>query len=236
MFTTLVESRAVRARSTRGAVVSVLLHGTLIAAAVALTTGVVDARPESHTEKPPVWIPMPHTPPQPVPEAPRTPQPQAPTPTAPTLTIIAPTDIPNTIPPIDINTPPMPPDQIPRIGSGLPHSPFGSTNEDGALRSGSVVSENMVDRAPRIIGNAPSPRYPNALRESGVDGHVVIRFVVDTVGRAELDNVTIVEATHQLFADAVKNALGQYRFSPGAIGTRKVRTLVQVPFTFTLRP
>jgi hypothetical protein len=32
----------------------------------------------------------------------------------------------------------------------------------------------------------------------------------------------------------VKNALGYYRFSPGEVAGRKVRTMVQVPFTFAL--
>jgi len=64
----------------------------------------------------------------------------------------------------------------------------------------------------------------------------VVRFVVDTMGRAELGDVVIVEATHALFADAVKNALERYRFTPGAVEGRKVRTMVQLPFTFSLRP
>ena len=59
MFTTLVESRAVRARSTRGAVVSVVLHGTAIAAAVALTMpSRIEARPEPHA-KPLVYVAAP---------------------------------------------------------------------------------------------------------------------------------------------------------------------------------
>jgi TonB family protein len=216
--------------------VSVLLHGTLIAAAVALTVpGVVNARPRP-VETIPIWIPPRHTTPQPVADAPRTPVAHSSTSAAPICTIIAPTNIHNSLPPIDIDAQPVPTNEIISIGTGLPQTPYTSTNGDPGPTSSNVVNENMVDRAPRIIGNAPSPRYPNALRESGVDGHVVVRFVVDTAGRAELDGVTIIETTHPLFADAVKNALGLYRFSPGAIGTHKVRTLVQVPFTFTLRP
>ena len=100
---------------------------------------------------------------------------------------------------------------------------------------GGVVDVAVVERIPRMLGNAPTPRYPASLRESGISGNVVIRFVVDTLGRAELDGVVIQEATHMLFADAVKNVLGFYRFSPGEVGGRKVRTLVQVPFTFALK-
>ena len=85
----------------------------------------------------------------------------------------------------------------------------------------------MVDQVPRMIGSAAPPRYPVVLRESGVPGRVVVRFVVDTMGRAELGDVVIVEATHALFVDTVKNALERYRFTPGAVEGRKVRTMVQ---------
>jgi protein TonB len=70
------------------------------------------------------------------------------------------------------------------------------------------------------------------LRDSGTNGNVVIRFVIDTLGRAELGDVTVVESSHSLFTDAVRAALVDYRFAPGEIGGRKVRTMVQMPFNF----
>ena len=49
-----------------------------------------------------------------------------------------------------------------------------------------------------------------------------------------MDGVEIIETSHPLFAEAVKNALAFYRFSPGEVAGRKVRTMVQIPFTFSL--
>jgi protein TonB len=235
MFTTLVESRAVRPRSARGAAVSLLLHGTFIAAAVALTIpNRIDARPDLRKPPPITFITRPTV-------VPQHPDVQAPTgvhtpsaPTVPTLRIPLPDIGATTLPPIEIGGPALPPDPLIGIGRPIGGPPIGS-GRGSQLTLDGIVDVNMVDRAPSIVGNAPIPRYPNPLRESGVAGRVVTRFVVDTLGRAEMDGVSIVETSHTLFSDAVKNVLGQYRFTPGTVGGRKVRTMVQVPFTFTLR-
>ena len=144
--------------------------------------------------------------------------------------------MPLTLPPIDLSGPVLPPDRIVIGGPALPTGTSTGTVTPSELTSGAVVDVNAVERVPRILGSAPPPRYPVALRESGVAGRVLVRFVIDTLGRAELDGAVVTETTHTLFSDAVKNVLGLYRFSPGSIGGRKVRTMVQLPFTFTLRP
>ena len=149
--------------------------------------------------------------------------------------IAIPAIAPSALPTIELQGPELPDLVIiggPHRGANLTGGPGGP----GELSAGGVVSENMVDQVPRMIGSAAAPRYPAAMRESGIQGRVVVRFVVDTLGRAELGDVVIVEATHALFADAVKTALERYRFSPGTVEGRKVRTMVQVPFTFSLRP
>ena len=237
MFTNLVESRAVRARSARGAMVSVVLHGTAIAAAVALTMpGRIDARPDPRP-KPLVFVTTRIVPPA---AAPRSPTPPL-TRTAPTITrlsipvIAPPIIVTTTLPPIDLRGPELPRDVI-NAGPPRGGSVIAGHEGSGELASGGIVSENMVDQLPRMIGSAAAPRYPAALRDKGVTGRVVVRFVVDTLGRAEVGDVVIVEATHAPFADAVKNALERYRFSPGTVEGRKVRTMVQLPFTFSLRP
>jgi protein TonB len=97
-----------------------------------------------------------------------------------------------------------------------------------------VLDERYVDRAPRVVGQPVSPEFPTSLRERGVNGRVSVQFVVDTLGRAEMSGLRVVEATDPLFARSVRAVLGRYRFSPGEVGGQKVRTLVQLPFDFTL--
>ena len=98
---------------------------------------------------------------------------------------------------------------------------------------GDVIDEHTADRAPRVIGHAPEPRYPASLREAGIQGRVVAEFVVDTLGRAELDGMKL-DAPQPLFAEAVRAVLPRYRFTPGEAAGHKVRTRVQLPFDFAL--
>ena len=232
MFTTLVESRPVRKRSTRGALASMLVHGTVIASAVALTR----PNPGNATSEPdrvvaPTYVNV--TPPVPSTPAPRTPQAAQPElPAVPRTIVIAPDLAPPNLT-FDIASPVTSHDQI---DVGVSSIRTGPTRPDTpGPGSGDIVDVDAVERAPHMLGNAPAPHYPAALREAGVDGNVVLRFVIDTLGRAEADGVVILQATHPLFADAVKNVLGRYRFRPGEVGSRKVRTMVQQSFTFTLR-
>jgi protein TonB len=155
------------------------------------------------------------------------------TPSAPLPTIAVPTITPTTLPPIDVNTPVVPAEEIRIGGPGALTSPYPS-GPRGIYVPGSVLNSDAVERVPSLIGNARAPRYPDALRQSNIAGNVAVRFVVDTLGRAEMDGVEILETSHPLFAESVKNALAFYRFTPGEVAGHKVRTMVQIPFTFSL--
>ena len=234
MFTTLVESRAVRRRSMRGVVASVAMHTFVIGALVAVTIPTrVDGSPEPPIRvAPPIYF-LPAPPP--VVLYPATPATSTEAPlTTPPISIPVPTIVPTSLPPIDIAGPVIPAERI-LVGGGptLPSTPgAGATS---AFTPGAILDAGAVDRVPHITGNASPPRYPDMLRQSGATGQVVVRFVVDTLGRAELGDLVVVDASHPLFASAVKTALMGYRFTPGEAAGRKVRTLVQIPFSFTLK-
>jgi protein TonB len=97
------------------------------------------------------------------------------------------------------------------------------------------MDERLVDRAPRLAERAIEPRYPTSLREAGIEGRVVVQFVVDTLGRAEVDELHVVESPHPQFVESVRAALARYRFTVGESAGRTVRTRVQMPFQFTLK-
>jgi protein TonB len=63
---------------------------------------------------------------------------------------------------------------------------------------------------------------------------VIVSFVVDTAGRADVRSLTILKSTHELFAAAVRAALPGMRFIPAEAGGKKVRQLVLLPFAFTI--
>jgi protein TonB len=136
------------------------------------------------------------------------------------------------LPPVDlVLAVPQPTDLPTPPGDELRTS--GSIDGTALQASDGVLDEHVVDRTPRVIGRAPEPRYPTPLREAGVQGRVVAEFVVDTLGRAELDGLRL-DASQALFAEAVRAVLPRYRFTPGEAAGRKVRTRVQLPFDFTL--
>lgn len=113
-------------------------------------------------------------------------------------------------------------------GSGSTASSVGS-----GVAPGSVLSGLDVDRVARVRTRI-EPRYPPALRAAGIEGRVIVRFVVDTAGRAEEASIQVLDSSHPQFTDAVRTALVRMRFEPAWVGRSKVRQLVDLPFTFEL--
>lgn len=96
------------------------------------------------------------------------------------------------------------------------------------------LSDVEVDSVVRPLGRLASPRYPETLRVRAVTGHVVVEFIVDTLGRVEPGSARIAEATDSLFARSARDAVARYRFAPAVAAGHHVRQLVRLPFTFTL--
>jgi protein TonB len=67
-----------------------------------------------------------------------------------------------------------------------------------------------------------------------VEGEVLAQFVVDTTGRADMSTFKVLKSSHELFTQSVRNVLPNMRFYPAEIGGRKVKQMVQQPFTFAL--
>jgi TonB family protein len=80
----------------------------------------------------------------------------------------------------------------------------------------------------------PRPVYPPALSAAHITGNVLVQFVVDTLGRPEVETFKVLSTTNAPFADAVRDVLPTMRFRPASIHRRLVRQLVQQPFVFTL--
>ena len=78
------------------------------------------------------------------------------------------------------------------------------------------------------------PRYPEVLRQAGIDGHVLVRFVVDTNGRVDPRNIQVVQSTNDQFTAAVRAALQNFRFTPSVVRGQRVAALAEMPFEFTI--
>ena len=91
-----------------------------------------------------------------------------------------------------------------------------------------------VDTAALRDATSAAPAYPPTLQRRGVEGAALVRFVVDTTGRADPETFRLVRASHPLFGAAVRDAVPGMKFLPARMGSRKVRQLVELPFTFRI--
>jgi TonB family protein len=94
-----------------------------------------------------------------------------------------------------------------------------------------------VDEEAARVATSAAPAYPPQLLSEGVEGTVVVRYVVEANGLADSSSLVILSATRREFADAVRAAIPFMRFTPARIDERPVRQLVEQPFSFRiLRP
>jgi protein TonB len=224
MFDTLLESRSRRERSAGGTIASVGAHTALITAAV-LATASAHVQPRItpeliHT----VYFP-PRSATVPARSSDGSP---GKTITAPLIPLIDTRRMGINAPTIDISAAPSTPIDLPA------HPPGGLGAGQSVSSPGGVFDANQVERQVALMAGSATPRYPEVLRSSGVEGQVLAQFVVDESGRAEVDSVRFLRSDNRLFEDAVRSVLPRLRFTAAEIGGRKVRQLVQMPFVFTL--
>ena len=93
----------------------------------------------------------------------------------------------------------------------------------------------LVDQVDRpVVPISGNPRYPDDLRQRGISGCVLVQFVVDTTGRADMTTFRVFKASHPEFAQAVRVGLPTVHFRPAKLHGQKVRQVVEQPFTFTI--
>lgn len=116
-----------------------------------------------------------------------------------------------------------------------------------SLRQGFPLFSVPVPREePVEVEQGPKVQYPGWLIGRGVSGGVLLQFIVDTAGRADLSTVKDLwppsrprltgqkRQYYESFRRAIVRALPDARFKPARIGGCRVRQLVQMPFGFTL--
>jgi TonB family protein len=96
--------------------------------------------------------------------------------------------------------------------------------------------EFEIEKPALSIPGNPAPRYPEGLRDEGIEGEVLVQFVVDTSGRADMRTFRLLgpSRVYREFVQAVFDNIPKMRFTPAELGGCKVRQLVQLPFAFKL--
>jgi len=127
--------------------------------------------------------------------------------------------------------PQRPSDRIVDVGDWLPRGPAAAREGSGGT-TGSVRDAHRVDTPPMLLVEVV-PVYPASMARLGIEGRVILDFVVDTTGRVHRETVRVVLASNPAFAAAASNAIvEQARFSPGRVGGTPVPTLVRQGVVF----
>jgi protein TonB len=145
----------------------------------------------------------------------------------------APVEIPDIIPQVDLSKKVT--DEADFSGKGVAGGVAkGVQGGTGPVVSDQPYFEFQVEKPVVTAPGSTAPRYPDMLRQAGVEGEVLAQFVVDTTGKVESGSLKILKTSHDLFVQSVRNALPNMKFIPAEVGGRKVKQLVQQPFTFSI--
>ncbi len=86
---------------------------------------------------------------------------------------------------------------------------------------------------PPVPTATPRPQYPFAMRSAGIEGTVMVDFIVDEHGVVQ--HVIALEGPTNEFKVAAVESLRRWRFRPGIKDGRAVRTHMQIPLVFSLQ-
>ena len=129
------------------------------------------------------------------------------------------------------------------LGEAGPNEAAGSAagglalgEEDGGAP---VVESEVFATPPRLLNRFLIRRlmgndYPPRLEFRGIEGQVVVAFIIGVDGRPEMDHVQVVSATHQAFIPASLRGLRRMRFHPARFDGRPVRVRVSLPMVWQL--
>ena len=229
MFENLIESQPKKFRSFGQSAVSAVLHVVLAYGAIRATSGAAESLREILQDTTMIWVkpPEPEAPPPPPPEAVVTAQ----APPQGFLTVVAPTEIPKDIPPVNLSERFDARDFTGKgVEGGIATGIVGGT---GPVSTTETFVEAEVDDPVRPI-DIPKPKYPPVLQQAGIAGSVDVQYVVDTLGKAEPPSWRVLRSTNKAFEDPARDAIMAGSFKPARIRGQAVRQLVQQRISFNI--
>lgn len=142
-------------------------------------------------------------------------------------TVVAPTDIPTNIPPVNLQEHFDPRD-------------FSGVGVEGGVSTGivpsadAVLSVDVVQEKPERLAG-PAPVYPPLLQSAGIEGVVMVQAIIDTMGRAEPGSVKVTQSANPGFNESARQMVLKSLYRPARVYGKAVRVLIQQPVTFSIR-
>lgn len=94
-----------------------------------------------------------------------------------------------------------------------------------------------VEQPPALVGGKKalyeSVEYPPFAKEVGIEGRVIVQFVVDEEGNVQ--NPTILKGVHKLLNEEAIKAVTEQTFEPGRQRGRPVPVQMEIPVVFQLK-
>jgi protein TonB len=226
MFNTLLESKASKQRLGGGSTASFIFHVVIGSLAIYATAHAGIKNEKEKVEKLDfVEVKKAPEPPKPPPK-----DVFAPPPPKGFQVLTAPVNIPDVIPDVDLTKHVT--DEADFTGKG---AVGGTAKGTGDKPVDQPYFDFQVEKQAAEVPGSPNPHYPEMLTSAGIEGQVLVEFVVDTTGRADMSTFKVLKSDHELFSQEVKMALPHMRYFPAEVGGRKVKELVQLPFVFALK-
>ncbi|UCD24020.1 MAG: energy transducer TonB [Gemmatimonadota bacterium] len=148
-------------------------------------------------------------------------------------TSVAPISVPDEIPQADPNTSFDPRDFS---GVGVEGEQFSGIFGDG---SGEYdpnriwPSSALPGEPPRLLASPPLI-YPPWMQNLGIEGYVVLQFVIDTAGKVEPKTLRVMSATHEDFIEPATRIVLESLYIPARVRGKPVRVLTQIRVNFNL--
>lgn len=122
---------------------------------------------------------------------------------------------------------------VPQVNvSNMSTVPKGRVSAEAVTgRVNKVFDLASLDQVPEMRGGI-RPVYPPDLRRAGIEGTVVVAFVVDANG--DVRDVEVIRSTHPGFDLPSVQAIRKLKFKPGRKGGSAVATRMEQPLDFKL--
>ena len=130
-------------------------------------------------------------------------------------------------------TPPTPPLPVPTPVDVAPPPPPTVAGEAVTADEILPVAEVQPELVGGLAGLQDRIVYPEFARRAGIEGQVVVQFVVDE--RGNVVDPVVLRSPNDLLSEAALKAVRESRFTPGQQRGRPVKVRFAVPVTFRLR-
>jgi len=141
-------------------------------------------------------------------------------------TVSVPTQLPTSMPKLDLQQRFDPKDYS---GIGVEGG-----RANGVVPSGNeVYSEALVEERPALLSAPPAP-YPDLLKRAGIHGRVLLRAIVDTTGRVEPSSIEIATSPNPGFDGPAREWILKALFRPARVHGRAVRVHITQPLDYSV--